>query len=180
MHAKKNYDTKYIIWLMQKGFAYNGQITSFMAKYENIDLLEYYYKFKFYTNDDVPFIIQTYVEAIKYNKVNVVRWLCDNIVNNNISIFSDNTKAIQKNLDIIFLSPIEKCIATNNIQILNYLINVKKYNISYSYLPTIYHSFTVIEKNTSDEILKCLWDRGYKWTFSEAIKINNEYMLSYY
>jgi len=65
----QNLDTQYIIWLIDKGFKISSYDTAIIAKNGNFELLKYYHKL------DIDFNIYTAFETIKYNRLDILKWL---------------------------------------------------------------------------------------------------------
>jgi hypothetical protein len=188
----QNLDTQYIIWLINKGFKISSYDTAIIAKNGNFELLKYYHKL------NIDFNLYTAFETIKYDRLDILKWLSGinkikNInknKNGNMHIKSNyklnqklNYKITNKynfNIDgTIFLMDI--ALIHNHIRILSYC----KYNLglNFNLLPgwkSIYdkYKYSISNNKINNSTLKWLWYNEYKWTIKDAELCNNNFMKS--
>jgi len=188
----QNLDTQYIIWLINKGFKISSYDTAIIAKNGNFELLKYYHKL------NIDFNLYTAFETIKYDRLDILKWLSginkiknvNKNKNGNIHIKSNyklnqklNYKITNKynfNIDgTIFLMDI--ALINNHIRILSYC----KYNLglNFNLLPgwkSIYdkYKYSISNNKINNSTLKWLWYNEYKWTIKDAELCNNNFMKS--
>ena len=161
-------NTDFVIWLLREGFTGSVWDTPSICSNNNLRLLQYYHENKVCKEINCHAL----GTVVKNNNLTFFRYILQN------NLIDRDSLGKKVSLGIM----LENCILYDRFEILKELFAKEETGCKESVLEAIYLRPTQLNPmhNASNAMCLWLWEHGMKWTQTQAKKIDNAFMVSFF